>query len=214
MSAARARKVLIAAIAISLLIHLLLAGYIRWPFLQPSSETEVVKVRRITVARIAPRTPPPPTPAPTPQATPAAKPKVIPPAVTARGSRGPRVVHVAPAAGKTPVPPATPVPTPVATSLAQPCVARDISPAVAATAAPVDIPPDIRASKISGTAAIAVQIDPQGHPTDATVSRSSGSAGLDAVAMQMAKGSTYTPALVKCKPVASTYTFTVKFVAW
>lgn len=214
MSAARARKVLIAAIAISLLIHLLLAGYIRWPFLQPSSETEVVKVRRITVARIAPQTPAP-TPVPTPRATPAAKPKVIPPAVTTRGSRGPRVARViAPAALKTPAPTATAAPTPAATAVAQACIAHDISPAVAATSAPVDIPAQARASKVSGTAAIAVQIDPQGHPTQASVSQSSGSTGLDAVAMQMAKTATYTPALVKCKPVASTYTFTVKFVAW
>lgn len=214
MSAVRARKVLIAAIAISLLVHLLLAGYIRWPFLQPSSETEIVKVRRITLARIAPQTPPP-TPLPTPQATPAAKPKVIPPAVTTRGSARPHLAQVIrAAAGKTPVPLATPVPTPVATLSAQACLGHDIAASVAATSAPVEIPPQARASKTSGTAAIAVQIDPQGRPTDATVSQSSGSAGLDAVAMQMAKGATYAPALVKCKPVASTYTFTVKFVAW
>ncbi|HET9097678.1 MAG TPA: TonB family protein [Candidatus Baltobacteraceae bacterium] len=215
MSAARARKVLIAAIAISLLIHLLLAGYIRWPFLPPSSETEVVKVRRITVARIAPHTPPPPTPVPTPRPAPAAKPKVIPPVLTARESRGPRVAHVvAPTAAKTPVPAATPLPTPAATPSVQACLAHDISPAVAATPPPVDIPPEARASKVSGTAAIAVQIDAQGHPTNAAVSQSSGNAGLDAVAMQMARNATYTPALVKCKPVASNYTYTVKFVAW
>lgn len=215
MSAARARKILIAAIAVSLLIHLLLAGYIRWPFLQPSSETEIVKVRRITVARIAPHTPPPPTPAPTPRATQAPKSKVIPPALATRGSRGPRVAHaIAPVAAATPAPRATPMPTPVATAVPKACAAHDISPSVAATSAPVDIPPEARASKVSGTAAIAVQIDPQGQVTDAAVSQSSGSTGLDAVAMQMAKGATYTPALVKCRPVASTYTFTVKFAAW
>lgn len=217
MSAARARKIFIAAFAISLLLHLLLAGYIRWPFNQPSSETQIVKVRRITVARIAPRTPQPPTPAPTPRATPAPKPKVIPPSITSRGSRGPRVAHViAPpvTAPGTAAPAATAAPTPLATPAAQACLAHDISPAVAATSAPVDIPPEARASKVSGTAAIAVQIDPLGRVTDATVSQSSGSTGLDAVAVQMAKGAAYTPALVKCKPVASTYTFKVKFVAW
>jgi TonB family protein len=91
---------------------------------------------------------------------------------------------------------------------------HDISPAVTATAQPADIPPEARASKTNGTAAIQVQIDPQGHVTDATVSQSSGNVSLDAVAMQMARAATYTPALVKCKPVASAYTFTVKFVAW
>lgn len=215
MSASRGRKILVAAFAISLLIHLLLAGYIRWPFRHPSSENEIVKIRRITVARIVPHTPPPSTPAPTPRATPAAKPSVIPPAVTARGNRGPRVAHVvAPVSGVTPAPPITPMPTPVATSVVQACLQHDISPAVAATSAPVDIPPDVRASKVNGTAAVQVQIDPQGHATGVTVSQSTGNMGLDRVAMQMAKGATYTPALVKCKPVASTYTYTVKFVAW
>lgn len=91
---------------------------------------------------------------------------------------------------------------------------HDITPAVGATAAPVAIPPDARASKISGTAAIQLHIDPQGQVTAATIAQSSGSPALDAVAEQMAKSATYTPALVKCKPVASTYTYTVKFVAW
>lgn len=216
MSASRARNVLIAAFAISLLIHLLLAGYIRWPFGQ-STENEIVKVRQITIARITPHTPPPtppPTPVPTPRVLPAARPSVIPPAVTTRGSRGPRVARGAPVSAATPAPLATPVPTPIATPVAQACLQHDISPAVSATSAPVDIPPEARASKTSGTAAIQVQIDPQGRVTDAAVSQSSGSAGLDNVAVQMAKDTTYTPALVKCKPVASTYTFTVKFSAW
>lgn len=217
MNAARGRKILIAAFAISLVLHLLLAGYLRWPFNQLSGENEIVKVRRITVARIVPHTPPPPaTPAPTPRQTPAAKPSVIPPAATSHGSRGPRVAHaVSPVSGITPAPPATPMPTPIATPPSvQACLAHDITPAVAATSAPVDIPPEARASKVNGTAAIAVQIDPQGRVTGAVVTQSTGSMGLDQVAMEMAKGATYTPALVKCKPVASTYTYTVKFVAW
>lgn len=218
MSAARARKIMLAAIAISLLLHLLLAGYIRWPFNQPSNETAIVKVRRITVARVPRHTPPPtppPTPVPTPRATPVATAKVVPPAATSRGNRGPRVAHaIAPISGKTPAPSATPAPTSTPAVTAQACSQHDISPAVAATAQPIDIPPDARASKANGTAAIQVQIDPQGRVTDASVSQSSGSAGLDALAVQMAKSATYTPALVKCKPVASAYTFTVKFFAW
>jgi TonB family protein len=217
MSASRGRKILFAAFAISLLVHLLLAGYIRWPFNQPSNENEIVKVRRITVARVVPHTPPPPTPVPTPRATPAAKPSVVPPAVPTRGNRGPRVAHVvSPVSGITPAPPVTPMPTPtaVATSAVQACMQHDISPAVAATSAPVDIPPEARASKVSGTAAVQVQINTDGRVTNATVSQSTGNMGLDQVAMEMAKGATYTPALVKCKPVASTYTYTVKFVAW
>lgn len=210
---------MIAAFAISLLLHLLLAGYIRWPFVNPSTEPEVVTVRHITIARIAPHTPAPtpvPTLVPTPRAAPAVvKARVIPPAATPRGSKGLPVARVvSPAARATPVPPATLAPAPVATPLAQACLQHDVSPAVTATPDTTDIPPAARASKVSGTAAIEVRLDPQGHVTAASVAQSSGNTGLDGVAMQMAKGATYTPALVKCKPVASTYTFTVKFVAW
>jgi TonB family protein len=216
MSASRARKIMLAAIAISLLLHLLLAGYIRWPFNQ-SNETPIVKVRRITIARVVPHTPPPPpSPTPIPTARPSATAKVVPPATTSHGSKGPPVAHAIapPVVAKTTAPTATPAPTAAPTLLAQACLQHDISPAVSATAQPVDIPPQARASKTNGIASIQVQIDPQGHVTDASVSQSSGDAGLDAVAMQMAKGATYTPGLVKCKPVASAYTYKVKFVAW
>lgn len=220
MTASRARKIMLAAIAISLLLHLILAGYIRWPFIVPSPEQAIVKVRRVTIARAVHTPPPtpPPTPVPTPRASAApVKAKVTAPHLTSR-SKGPPVAHaVAPSAATATASaaPATPAPAPSATAVAvQACMQHDISPAVEASAPPVDIPPEARASKANGTAAIAVQIDPQGRVTGASVARSSGNTGLDAVAMEMAKGATYTPALVKCKPVASAYTFTVKFVAW
>ena len=56
--------------------------------------------------------------------------------------------------------------------------------------------------------------DAQGHVTNTSVAKSSGSTALDAVAIALAKGATYSPALVKCKPVAAAYTFTVKFSPW
>jgi TonB family protein len=204
---------MIAAIAISILIHLILAGYLRWPFGQPTAETQVVKVRTITVARIPAHTPSPPTPVPTARALP--KPSVIPVAVTSRGTKGPPVARVvAPVSGKTSAPAATPAPAASPTSLAQACSQHDISPAVRASAPPIDIPPDVRASKASGTAQIQVQIDPQGSVTAAAVAQSSGNAGLDGLAVQMARSATYSPALVKCKPVASVYTYSVRFFAW
>lgn len=220
MSAKRARNVLIAAFAISLLLHLILAGYLRWPFNTSASEEEVIKVRHITIARIIPRTPPPPpppspTPAPTPHATPAVKATIIPPHTTPRAPNGPQISHVTPAVpGKTAAPAATPKATPSPAPIAQACLQHDISPAVSATADPIEIPPEVRALKKSGTAAIQVQLDPQGNVTNATIAQSSGNPGLDEVATQMAKSATYTPALTKCKPVASTYTFTVQFSAW
>lgn len=217
MSASRARKIMIAAIAISLLLHLILAGYIPWPFNRPSEETQIVKVRQITIARIVPHTPPPPTPAPTPLATAAPKATVVPPSLTKHGNTGRHLpLVVAPATTKTPAPIATAAPTAAASAAAKPCLFHDISPAVAATADPASfsIPPEVRASKATGTAQIQVQIDPQGAVTNATVAQSSGNSGLDAVAMQMAKSATYSPALVKCKPIASNYTYSVHFVAW
>ncbi|HEY9179684.1 MAG TPA: hypothetical protein VIO32_03130, partial [Candidatus Baltobacteraceae bacterium] len=161
MSASRARKIMIAAVALSLLLHLILAGYIPWPFNRPSEQTQIVRVRQVTIARIVPHTPPPSTPAPTPLVTPAAKVKVVPPAVTARGTKGSRVAIAAvPVRSVSTTAPATAVPAPRATSTATACLFHDISPAVAATEDPasLDIPPQARASRVSGTAQIQVQI--------------------------------------------------------
>jgi TonB family protein len=220
MSAGRARKILLAALAISLLVHLLLAGYIRWPIFGQSREEPVAKVRILRIARRTP--PPPPTPAPTPVPAPAATPMVhasiAPPPVTPRGNKGVPHVQTVPVPAHTPTvrATATAAPTPMATATAAaPCGGHaNAEPTVASTPDVADITPEARASKISGTAAIHVVLDPQGHVTDASVAQSSGNAGLDATAMQMARSATYTPHYVDCKPVAGAYTFTVKFVAW
>ncbi len=216
MSASRARNIMIAAIAISLILHLILAGYLRWPFAPPSDRTEVVKVRRMTIARIVPRTPPPPTPAPTSRASAAPKVKVAPPKTSSHTVKGPSLARVpSPGSGTAAPSHATPVPTaPPSAPQAQPCLDHDIAPAVSESAAPVDIPPDVRASKASGTAQIDVQIDADGHVVRTTIAQSSGNAGLDAVALEMARGATYTPALVKCKAVVAAYRYSVKFVAF
>lgn len=213
----RARSVLLWAIAISLIVHLLIAGYIRWPFQRPSEEMRVAKVHVITVARIPPHTPPPPTPAPTPLATPRVRASIAPPRTTAvkknapgaQKAAGPTVPLQTPGAS-TPAP----TPTPVATASASSCINATHEPAVASTPDVAEIPPDVRAAKISGTAAIAVSLDAQGRVVDAKVAQSTGNTGLDSVATEMARAATYTPKTISCKAVASTYTFTVKFAAW
>lgn len=220
MSAARARKILLTALAISLLVHLLLAGYIRWPIFGQSREEPVARVRILRIARRTP--PPPPTPAPTPVPTPAATPAVhasiAPPRITPRGNKGLPRVQTVPVPAHTPVvvATATAAPTPVVTAApSAPCGGHaNAEPNVAATPDAADITPEARAGKINGTAAIHVLLDPQGHVTDASIAQSSGNAGLDATAMQMARSATYTPRYVDCKAVAGDYTFTVKFVAW
>jgi TonB family protein len=87
-------------------------------------------------------------------------------------------------------------------------------PAVAATPDVADITPQARASRVNGTAAIHVSLDAQGRVVDAVVAQSSGNAGLDVTAVQMARNATYTPRYVDCKAVAGEYTFTVRFFAW
>jgi protein TonB len=218
MSAARARKILIAAFAISLIVHLFLAGYIRWPaILRPNEETQIAKVRILTVARVKPRTPPP-SPPPTPIPTPVVRASVAPPRTIAKSSKGlPAAPHVVGPGVRvrTPAPAtATPMPTPVATATASSCVHNTTDPSVTATPDVGEIPPEVRVAKISGTAAIQVSLDPDGRVTNAAIAQSTGNAGLDNVAIQMARSATYTPKMVDCKAVAGTYTFTVKFVAW
>src|SRR5579884_2194534 len=204
MTVRRGRRILIAALAISLLIHLVLAGYIRWPFLQQSPQEQPARVRITHIARIVPHTPPPPTPAPTPVATPVVRSSIAPPVVTKRG-KGPSVVKTVPVAPRTAPPStATPAPTPAATfTPSGPCGGHaNADPTVAATPPVADIAPDARASKANGTAAIHVSLDADGRVLDAVVARSSGNAGLDATAVQMARGATYTPKYVDCKAVA------------
>lgn len=213
----RARSVLLLAIAISLIVHLLIAGYIRWPFQRPNEELRVAKVHVITVARIPPHTPPPPAPAPTPLATPRVHASISPPRTAPSKKSAPGVPKAAGPAVPLQTPGAsTPAPTvtPVAAATPAACINATREPAVAATPDVGDIPPEVRAAKISGTAAIAVSLDAQGHVLDAKVAQSTGNTGLDAVATEMARSATYTPKTISCKAVASTYTFTVKFSAW
>jgi protein TonB len=213
----RARSVLLWAIAISLIVHLLIAGYIRWPFQSPNEEPRVAKVHIITVARIPPHTPPPPTPAPVATVTPLVRASVAPPHTTPVKNAAPGVPKAAGPAVPLQTPGAsTPAPTatPVATASPSACVNTTRDPAVSSTPGVAEIPPEVRAAKISGTAAIAVSLDAQGRVLDAKVAQSTGNTGLDAVATEMARNATYTPKTISCKAVASTYTFTVKFSAW
>ncbi len=217
MSAARARRLLIVAIILSLLIHLILAGVIRWPFVPPPQEDkQFAKVHITRIARIPPPTPQP-TPLPTPVATPRVRASIIPPTVTHRGAKGNTPVETVPVvAARTPVPRPTSLPTPVVSiTPSGPCSGHaNADPALAATPDPAGISPEARASKVSGTAAVHVSLDAQGRVVSTTVAQSSGNAGLDAAAVQMARNASYTPKYVDCKAVAGEYTFTAKFVAW
>jgi TonB family protein len=216
MNAARSRKLLLTALAISLLLHVLFAGYLRWPFLRQSQEEpQIAKVHITRIARITPHTPPP-TPAPTPAATPRVRATIVPPTITNR-VKGPAIRKTIPVTARTTAPvPATAAPTPIVRLTPRgPCAGHANADAALAAAPDVaDITAQARASKVTGTAAVHVTLDPQGHVIGASVAQSSGNAGLDESAVQMARNASYTPKYVGCKAVAGDYTFTVKFSAW
>jgi TonB family protein len=108
--------------------------------------------------------------------------------------------------------PAPETPPPLASG--ETCASRDVEAAVIATPGPPDIPPDVRADHTSGVAAVRVALDASGQVTDAAVAQSTGNQSLDLIAAGMARDARYSAALHDCKPVAGSYTFSVKFVAW
>ena len=213
MSRRRTRNLFIAAIALSLLVHLFLAGYIHWPLdLRSREETRVAKIQLTTIAKVVPHTPPPPTPA--------AKSSIAPPVITSKNA-GPKT---APRNVMAPVRPLTPAPVPSLTPTPghSPTIAPSTGPCgghknaeagVEATPEPADIPPEARAAKITGTAQIKVSLDAQGHVSGTAIAQSSGDAGLDAVADKLARAASYTPKYVDCKGVAGEFVFSVHFTA-
>jgi TonB family protein len=101
-----------------------------------------------------------------------------------------------------PAPPAT-AGTP-APACSQPYVAAHTIDAVSPSA-----PDD--ADGMTGTAEVQVSLDTAGRVTDARIYRSTGSMGLDRVAVLAARRSTYAPQIVDCQPAGGTYLFRVDF---
>jgi len=197
---------LIAAFAISLLIHLLWAFLVRRT--PPTSETQIETVtirHRLTMTKMPT---PPPLPKRTPVPHPAPTSRPLPRATQATQSAGGQGGNAHATTPPTPEPTAAPTGTP------NPCRNNDIDAVVLSTPPPPDIPVAARAEGTSGTTLVDVKLDARGTVTGAAVSQSSGNPALDVVAVGMARDSTYSPATHDCKPVASTYSFSVKFVAW
>ncbi len=164
------------------------------------------------VVQIVRRTPAPPQ-------TPAPKPLQTAPPIVSKSHSPIALPHVTSHGGKNTGGPAavvaqTPRPIATATISTAGCVRPNATPGVSATPDVADIAAAARASRISGIAAIDVSLDPSGNVTEAKVARSTGNDGLDASAMTMARNASYTPQYVRCKGIAATYTFTVRFVAW
>lgn len=201
----RAPRLILIAFALSLLAHLIVALILHPPVPTPENQAEVVSIehRPATIAvKAVPTIPPPPKRTPAPRVVTSARPAAngTGPAANAGGS------------AKAPTPaPATPQP--AATSKTG-CAKTDIASAVLATPGPPEIASDVRASATNGTALVNVQLDPDGNITATSVTQSTGNSSLDLVAVGMARDARYSPALRDCKPIASAYTFSVKFVAW
>lgn len=204
----RGPRLLLVAFALSLLVHLIVAVIMHPPVPTFESQAEVVSIvhRPATIAVAKVPTPPPPRPKQTPA------PKTLSSAPPAR--KGPGAAGNAGAGTPAPTPgvaAATPAPTPAAQAG---CASANAPAAVVATPAPPDIAPDARASGTSGVALVNVALDATGQVTGADLTESTGNSSLDLVAVEMARDARYSPALRDCKPIASAYKFSVKFVAW
>ena len=201
----RAPRLLLIAFALSLLVHLIVALIMRPPSPTTQSQAEVVSIEHrpatIAVTKV-------PTPPPRPKRTPS--PRVVSKSRPI-ASNGPNGAASSGASAQTPAPAVTEQP--AATPKAG-CAQANIGAAVIATPPPPDIAPAARTSGTNGVALVNVQLDTEGQITGANVTQSTGNSSLDLVAVSMARQARYSPALRDCKPVASAYDFSVKFVAW
>lgn len=198
----RTRWVLLAAFALSLIVHAVLALFAH-P-LRPQSQTEtLIAMRRVKIVRVVP------TPRPTPPPPPHHRASVTPPHVSSTASR-----HTVTPIGPRRVANTTPVPTASALPTVTPCAGADEPASVVASPPPPQIAPAVRALDVSGTAAVLVQLDKNGSITGASIAQSTGDASFDSLAMSMAREATYAPARHSCTAIAATYLFKVQFYAW
>ncbi len=202
----RARRVLLVAIALSLLVHAIVALVVHPATADFQSQPEAISVVRRSMVVVARNTPPPhrmPTPAPRNLTPP--RPRATGAAVAHSEGGGPSRATPAP-----PPPAPTVAPSPAGAGCTQPNAVA----AVIATPGPPDIPAAVRADRTNGTAMVTVALDAQGDVTGASVAQSTGNSSLDLVAVGMARDARYSAPLHDCKPVAGNATFSVKFVAW
>jgi protein TonB len=206
MDARRARRLLIAALILSLLLHGIIALSVRWRVTPPREQPQRVTIARRDIIHITTRAPVSPPPSPTPATPrPATERHPVEPQKTqafAPGQHGP----VRPIAARSPQPARTAAPAP--------CAKTDEPAAVAVEPPAPEIPVAARARGASGTTSVNVKLDERGGVVDVAVAESSGDPSLDELALATAKFAQYTPALHLCKAVASSYAFKVRFAAW
>jgi TonB family protein len=202
----RARRVLLVAFALSLLLHAIVAVVLHPATADFQSQPESISVVRRSTMIVARNTPPPrhlQTPSPRTLAAP--RPRATGTLVAPTQGGGP--------GRATPAPP-PPAPTILPSAAGAGCGQPNAAAAVVATPGPPDIPAAVRADHISGIALVTVALDPQGNVIGANVAQSTGNSSLDLVAVGMARDARYSAPLHDCKPIAGNATFSVKFVAW
>jgi TonB family protein len=208
MSQRHSRRVLMFALAISLLLHVILALWLHLPTpiaQQPEPvRTTVGRVRIVRRVAVRPTPPPPRLPVVTHRFTPISHANVH--LVRTVGTRGTRAVAIAPRIA-TPTP--MPAPSPPGCG-----ASNNLSAAIAVVPSPPDIPIDVRAAGTAGTTWVLVQLSADGTVTQAAVVQSSGNGGLDQLALAQARAATYSPALKACKAVPGEYTFKEKWSPW
>jgi periplasmic protein TonB len=209
MKLGRPGRLLIFAFALSLLLHLIFALVVHRSRDNRQSGVEVVTLEHRPLALTRLQTPPPrPHVTPVPHPIPSTRPAPVQthgtqPQNTGTGTTG----------GATTAP--APQPSAAATTAAaNACAKTNLGAAVTENPPMPDIPSAARAEGTSGVASVSVQLDERGTVTGAAVAQSTGNSSLDLVALGMARGASYSPALHDCKPVASAYTYSVRFWVW
>jgi protein TonB len=198
----RTRRFLIVAFALSLLIHLILTGVIRWPFRLANDDVQTVTIEHLHTVHIAHVTPPSHTPAP----------KRVPVHLAKTTALNPKSsLTEGTVVTGTPVAPASTAPTPTPTPN---CATNDTPVQMLASPPPPDLAPDPRAGRVSGVTRVRVLVDPDGKAQDVAVIASSGSSSLDQIVVGVARTAQYTPAMHACKAVAGDYMYAVEFFAW
>jgi outer membrane biosynthesis protein TonB len=232
--AARERRTLIAAFALSLLIHLLAGPFVR--------KTDVPEPTASSYPFTIETARPKPSP-PTPRATPTPKPqKTRPPESRPNPIAPPHQSHHNPRVANAPAPPshpgsggpgpgtgghgpasdgiASPTPSPLAAELPTPAptIAPTATPAcahpnVAAStveAASVDTPSLAQQNGISGVVDVIVRLDEHSRVVAARVAHTP-STLLNDAALRAARTSTFRTEVRDCLPVAAEYVFSVEF---
>ncbi len=197
------RRLLFWAIAISLAVHLILAGWTHMPFALPQGEATIITITHPRIIHVSRATPPPHTPVPHP--TPSAVASAAPRPIATSGAAASRPTQAPP----------TPTPTPQpAPANGRACDTPNAPAGMVGTPPPPDLVAEARESAITGQTAVLVHVNADGSIATAVVSAGSGNGSLDLAALAAARSAQYAPAYADCKAVAGAYTFVTKWIAW